>query len=64
VRRAAPVGLFEKAAPSGRWDVRAVRGRLRLVSALVMLAFVVCHLVSQITLLVSFPVANRALPEV
>jgi adenylate cyclase len=62
VRRAAPVGLFEDAAPNGtRWNVRAVRGRLRLVSALVMLAFVVCHLVSHITLLVSFPVANRAL---
>jgi adenylate cyclase len=44
-----------------RWNVRAVRARLRLVSALVMLSFVVCHLVSHITLLVSFHLANRAL---
>ncbi len=48
--------------PGGmRWNVRAVRARLRLVSALVMLSFVVCHLVSHITLLVSFHLANRAL---
>src|SRR5260370_23954158 len=52
----------EGAAPGGmRWNVRAVRARLRLVSALVLLSFVVCHLVSHITLLVSFPVANRVL---
>src|SRR5262249_60492041 len=48
--------------PAGaRWNVRAVRARLRLISALVMLAFVVCHLVSHTTLLISFPVANRVL---
>ncbi len=53
---------LEGAALSGRrWNVRAVRARLRLVSALIMLAFVVCHLVSHITLLISFPVANRVL---
>jgi adenylate cyclase len=53
---------LEGATPSGaRWNVRAVRGQLRLVSALVMLAFVVCHLVSHVTLLISFPVANRVL---
>jgi adenylate cyclase len=53
---------LEGTAPSrARWNVRAVRARLRLVSALVMLSFVVCHLVSHITLLVSFQVANRAL---
>jgi adenylate cyclase len=53
---------LEGTAPSGmRWNVRAVRARLRLVSALVMLSFVVCHLLSHITLLVSFQVANRAL---
>src|SRR5438445_4373006 len=52
----------EGAASSGvRWNVRAVRARLRLVSSLVMLSFVVCHLVSHITLLVSFHLANRAL---
>jgi hypothetical protein len=53
---------LEGAAPSGTgWNVRAVRARLRLVSALVLLSFVVCHLVSHITLLISFPVANRVL---
>src|SRR5260370_42051580 len=52
----------EGAAPGGmRWNVRAVRARLRLVSALVLLSFVGCHLVSHITLLVSFPVANPVL---
>ena len=52
----------EATAPSAmHWNVRAVRARLRLVSALVMLSFVICHLVSHITLLVSFPVANRVL---
>ncbi|HXN44362.1 MAG TPA: hypothetical protein VN917_08975, partial [Xanthobacteraceae bacterium] len=52
----------EGTAPSAmHWNVRAVRARLRLVSALVMLSFVLCHLVSHITLLVSFPVANRVL---
>src|SRR5437764_3999169 len=52
----------EGTASSGvRWNVRAVRARLRLVSALVMLSFVVCHLLSHITLLVSFHLANRVL---
>jgi adenylate cyclase len=53
---------LEGTAPGGTgWNVRAVRARLRLVSALVMLSFVLCHLISHITLLVSFPVANRVL---
>src|SRR5262245_41118285 len=53
---------LEGAVPSGaRWNVRAVRARLRLISALVMLTFVICHLVSHVTLLISFPVANRVL---
>ena len=52
----------EGTVPSGmRWNVRAVRARLRLVSALIMLAFVICHLVSHMTLLISLPFANRAL---
>jgi len=52
----------EGTVPSGmRWNVRAVRARLRLVSALMMLAFVICHLVSHMTLLISLPFANRAL---
>ena len=43
------------------WNVRAVRAQARLTSALVILAFVICHLLSHITLLVSLPVANHAL---
>jgi adenylate cyclase len=38
-----------------------VRARLRLTSALILLSFVVCHLVSHIFLLVSIPLASRAL---
>jgi adenylate cyclase len=36
------------------WDFRQWRGRLRLASALVMLAFVICHLTAHCFLLVSF----------
>ena len=43
------------------WNVRAVRAQARLTSALVILAFVICHLLSHITLLASLPVANHAL---
>ena len=43
------------------FDRQALRGRLRLGSALVMLAFVVCHLTAHAFLLVSFPVADAAL---
>jgi adenylate cyclase len=41
--------------------LRAMRGNLRLVSALVMLAFVICHLTAHILLLVSLDVADSAL---
>jgi adenylate cyclase len=41
--------------------VRLVRARARLLSALVLLSFVLCHLASHITLIVSVPVAQRAL---
>src|SRR5262249_45473013 len=52
----------EATTPSSmRWNVRVVRARLRLVTALVMLAFVICHLVSHITLLISLPFADHAL---
>lgn len=40
---------------------RQIRARARLISALVLLSFVVCHLVSHIFLIVSVPVANEAL---
>jgi adenylate cyclase len=47
------------------WRIEGIghvlRARLRLVSALVLLSFVVCHLVSHIFLLVSIPVASNAL---
>jgi len=47
------------------WRVEAfahlARARLRLLSALILLAFVICHLVSHIFLLVSIPVASGAL---
>jgi len=36
------------------WDFRQLRARLRLISALVMLAFVICHLTAHCFLLVSF----------
>jgi adenylate cyclase len=52
-------------APGLRWRLEGVghvvRARLRLISALVLLTFVVCHLVSHIFLLVSIPVASRVL---
>ena len=35
------------------WDVETVRARLRLVSGLIMLAFVISHLLSHVTLLIS-----------
>jgi adenylate cyclase len=38
-----------------------VRARARLLSALVLLSFVLCHLASHITLIVSVPVAQRVL---
>ena len=44
-----------------RWDARAVRGQLRLVSALVMLAFVICHLAAHAFLLVSIAAGDAAL---
>jgi succinate dehydrogenase/fumarate reductase cytochrome b subunit len=44
-----------------RWDARAVRGQLRLVSALVMLAFVICHLTAHAFLLVSIDAGDAAL---
>ena len=43
------------------FDLRAWRGRLRLASALVLLAFVVCHLTAHCLLLVSFEVAETTL---
>jgi uncharacterized membrane protein len=38
-----------------------LRARLRLTSAVILLSFVVCHLVSHIFLLVSIPLASRVL---
>ena len=43
------------------WDVETVRARLRLFSGLIMLAFVVSHLLSHVTLLISFEWADAAL---
>jgi adenylate cyclase len=47
------------------WDAAGIghvlRARLRLTSALILLSFVVCHLVSHIFLLVSIPLASRVL---
>jgi adenylate cyclase len=40
------------------WDLRTWRGNLRLGSALILLAFVICHLTAHCFLLVSFPVAE------
>ena len=40
---------------------RMIRARLRLISALILLSFVVCHLTSHMSLLVSVPLANEAL---
>ena len=44
-----------------RWNWRMLRNNLRLVSALVLLAFVVCHLTAHAFLLVSFARAEAAL---
>src|ERR1700753_420560 len=48
----------------GRWWqvvglAHVLRARLRLASALVLLAFVICHLTGHIFLLVSIPVASE-----
>ena len=56
-----PPRLEGAAASTTRWNARAIRAQLRLVSALVLLSFVLCHLLSHITLLVSFPLADRVL---
>ena len=40
------------AASATAWNVRLVRARLRLASALVMLGFVICHLSAHMTVLV------------
>ena len=40
---------------------RIVRARVRLISGLVLLSFVLCHLVSHIFLIVSLPVAEKVL---
>jgi adenylate cyclase len=40
---------------------RFIRARARLISALVLLSFVLCHLVSHISLIVSLPVAQQVL---
>ena len=40
---------------------RLIRARARLISALVLLSFVLCHLASHITLIVSVPIAQQAL---
>jgi adenylate cyclase len=40
---------------------RFIRARARLISALVLLSFVLCHLVSHISLIVSLPVAEQVL---
>jgi hypothetical protein len=41
--------------------LRLVRALARLLNVLVLLSFVLCHLASHITLIVSVPVAQRAL---
>jgi adenylate cyclase len=43
------------------WDVEAVRGRLRLGSGLILLAFVVTHLTAHVALLISFDWADATL---
>jgi adenylate cyclase len=52
-----------QAARSERWVAVAslVRARARLLSGLVLLSFVLCHLASHITLIVSVPVAQQVL---
>jgi adenylate cyclase len=42
------------------WDARTWRNTLRLVSALVLLSFVICHLTAHAFLIVSFDSANTA----
>jgi hypothetical protein len=55
----------QKPALAPWWDAagmaHVLRARLRLTSALVLLSFVVCHLISHIFLLVSIPLASRVL---
>jgi hypothetical protein len=46
---------------TARWSPRLLRNNLRLVSALVLLAFVVCHLTAHSLLLISFERAGAAL---
>jgi len=46
---------------SGVWNLRKLRSNLRLLSALVMLAFVVCHLTAHSFLLISFARAEGVL---
>ena len=43
------------------WDLRQLRSRLRLASALVLLAFVICHLIAHCVLLISLDDANAVL---
>src|SRR3984893_463246 len=52
-----------QSAPAGRLGAfaRFIRARARLISALVLLSFVLCHLVSHISLIVSLPVAEHML---
>ena len=53
------------AMPAPWWDAAEIghvlRARMRLTSAVILLSFVVCHLVSHIFLLVSIPLASRVL---
>ena len=44
----------------GGWNLRNLRSHLRLISALTMLAFVVCHLTAHSFLLISFERAEAA----
>ena len=44
-----------------RWNLRMLRGNLRLGSALIMLAFVICHLAAHSALLLSLERADDAL---
>jgi adenylate cyclase len=46
---------------TARWDARTWRNRLRLVSGLVLLAFVICHLTAHAFLLVSLDRADTVL---
>jgi adenylate cyclase len=42
------------------WDLRTWRSNLRLISALVMLSFVICHLTAHCLLLISFESGDAA----